>query len=305
MYAEAVNIGCNRALLKKTPSQKSKPHVVVFDLETTSCYLDSATICQIAAECDDKSFDVYVAPQQEIDPWATAVNHLTYRKGELHYKGKQVNTVCPEEALKKFIKWIPQNSVLVAHCNKRFDAQILVRCAQELELDKRLENRCYFSDTHPIFKEKLPGRISYSLMALVEQSLGDTDWEAHNAIDDVKVLRQLMTKTTVDYADLEKHSFTVDCVRNRIGIRATMWENLPTLFQLISEKVITQYMAEKIAKSGLTFGHLNTAFMEDEQFGLTRLLSEIQPDGKPRVTKTKRIIRNIASYFEEAQNNTE
>ncbi|XP_077990943.1 uncharacterized protein LOC144445274 [Glandiceps talaboti] len=214
-----------RPIADPVKSISHKTPVVVFDLDTTSLKRDTA-ICQIAAEYDGASFDTYVDPQQEFDDEASQINGFIYIEGQLFYKGDQVQTESLKAALKKFIEWIPQDSVLVAHNNKCFDALVLVRCAQICKLEKKLEEKCCFSDSLPIFREILRDQPRHSLQALAEEYLNVRDYrdQQFNAIEKTKMLRQLlMDDHTFDEVHLQNHSFTVDYARKMVAYK-DYWE---------------------------------------------------------------------------------
>ena len=69
-----------------------------------------------------------------------------------------------------------------------------------------------------------------------------------------------------------------------------------TLKPLEEHKAITMTMAGKIAKSGLHYDHLKTAFERNGFDGLASVLGE-SVDGTVRVTKQGKIIQNIFEYF--------
>ena len=70
-----------------------------------------------------------------------------------------------------------------------------------------------------------------------------------------------------------------------------------TLQPMISEKAISVGMASKAATSGLRLQHLKLAFQRDGADGLSHILRE-KFNGKPRVTKNRRIIAQICNYFQ-------
>ena len=71
---------------------------------------------------------------------------------------------------------------------------------------------------------------------------------------------------------------------------------LDTLQPLVLFKIITSHMAGKIAGTGLSMNHLELAYMRDGSDGLEALLTECV-DGKPRVTRNKKILAKIISFF--------
>ena len=55
-------------------------------------------------------------------------------------------------------------------------------------------------------------------------------------------------------------------------------------------------MAKKIASTGLGYGHLDTVFSRDGADALVAVLKE-QFNGKPRVTKDKKIVHSLVTHF--------
>jgi len=56
-------------------------------------------------------------------------------------------------------------------------------------------------------------------------------------------------------------------------------------------------MAEKVASSGLTLAHLQLAFQRGAADGISNVLME-RFQGKPRVTKNKRVVANMCNFFQ-------
>lgn len=69
--------------------------------------------------------------------------------------------------------------------------------------------------------------------------------------------------------------------------------NLDMLVPLVKQKVVTQAIGMKIAKSGLQLKHLQVACTRDI---LDKVRSE-KINGTPRVTSTKRIIMSIFDFL--------
>ena len=64
-----------------------------------------------------------------------------------------------------------------------------------------------------------------------------------------------------------------------------------------SDAVITDYMADKIAGSGLSYSNLRTAHERDAQHGIALLLSERSRNGRPRITANKKVIASSQAHF--------
>lgn len=71
---------------------------------------------------------------------------------------------------------------------------------------------------------------------------------------------------------------------------------MSTLSQLVSSKILSKFMPEKIAASGLCYQHLKLSFERNGYDGIESLFKELI-DGKPRVTRCKKIISAVFQHF--------
>ena len=65
---------------------------------------------------------------------------------------------------------------------------------------------------------------------------------------------------------------------------------------MIASKTASRCICEKIAKSGLVFNHLLLAFMRGGNEGVRSLFTELV-NGKPRVTRSTKIINAVSQYL--------
>lgn len=98
---------------------------------------------------------------------------------------------------------------------------------------------------------------------------------------------------------LPKYSFTWDYVTLCVQYSTMKNANLETLQPLLQNKIITNYMAGKIAGSGLSLDHLKLSFERDNDNGLYHLFAE-KVFGTVRVTSNKAIIQAIQNYLSQA-----
>lgn len=84
--------------------------------------------------------------------------------------------------------------------------------------------------------------------------------------------------------NIYKYNYNCDC-------------NMSTMSYLINEKILSSEMVKKIASSGLSLQHLKLTITRNGLEGLTQLFKEKLSDGKPRVTKLKRIIETVFTYL--------
>ncbi|XP_042889588.1 uncharacterized protein LOC122264646 [Penaeus japonicus] len=203
---------------KKEP-RKSKPKLeqmdindlqshtkVFFDLETTSLRIDCG-IVQIGAIDNNEEFSIYVIPTQRIDPRASAVTGLTFRRHTLEYRGQPVYAVTRSEALHKFLEWIQLRSpvILYAH-NATFDYRRFFHAIREENLVEAFKQHILgFVDTLAQFKVKFPKLPNYKQSTVVQMVLKKS-YDAHNASGDVKALMELYSVSKMD--EISKGSVT-------------------------------------------------------------------------------------------------
>ena len=89
---------------------------------------------------------------------------------------------------------------------------------------------------------------------------------------------------------IENHTFTTEFTINSfrqnsdINIKSETFSSVPS-------DVISKPVVKKIASSGLELSHLRLTYQHGNGEDVEQLLSEELSNGKPRVTKKKRIIR--------------
>lgn len=108
---------------------------------------------------------------------------------------------------------------------------------------------------------------------------------------------QTLSTSFISDTVLLKHSFTNSWVQRYIVYLSQKSEALRTLQPLICLKKISKSMAEKVAASGLTLEHLQLAYSRGGLDAISNVLIE-KFDGRVRVTRNKRVIKSICSYFQ-------
>lgn len=130
-----------------------------------------------------------------------------------------------------------------------------------------------FVDTLKLFNFVKPGLSSYWQENLCE-CLSGIVYTAHNAIGDVSALKTLVqsyfTSSELDKPDIQRCSVTVQSVIASYLYSCQIRLNLPSLQPLVARKISSQGIARKIAGSGLQFTHLQTAFNDDNQNGISK-----------------------------------
>ena len=75
-------------------------------------------------------------------------------------------------------------------------------------------------------------------------------------------------------------------------------QNVESLMILKYQKILSKGMIDRIAKSGLSLGHLKLAVSRCGLLGLQQLCKE-SVNGKPRVTNMTRIITKLFDYLKD------
>ena len=168
----------NETNLEKFRQYATGGRVVVFDTETTGCSRWDE-ICQIAAVeyvagVRARTFNMYVCPTCEMNPWAEGVHGLSLDFLSEH-------GLVPEEAMRQFFEFLGNDALLVAH-NNRFDMRMLNQECEKFDLCFAPEG-IETCDTLALAKCLRPGLRSYALANLIV-ALGIDGINSHDALDD-------------------------------------------------------------------------------------------------------------------------
>ena len=258
-------------------------------------------ITQISASHGDHTFDKYVLPTKPITKEASEATGLTCRDGQLLHHGQAVPAVTAFQALDFFLDFLEALDgpcILVGHNSKNFDSKVLLNNVHEYKLCPRLKLTCHgFSDSLTLFKEKYPSRKSekksYKQTDLCSDLLSHT-YEAHNAMADVKALQKLCSLATK--SEVLKSSFSIELVISSLKYAKCKKINAPSFQGMVSEKVISSNMVQKMAGSGLKMSHLQLAYARDPDRGIKNIFTETV-QGAARVTKNNKIIENVNTFF--------
>ncbi len=240
-----------------------------------------------------------MVPTQQITAGATKTTGISFKYGVLRYNKKPVEAVYQHQGLAKFITFLStiSNPILVGHNIKVFDLPILynnMSDQMESEFGKVVVG---FLDTLFLFRQLYPNRKNYTQPILVSDLLNKT-YSAHNALEDVKSLQQLVEKCTKN-DDHKTQLFTCKHIDDMAKYKAEVSQNTATLQQLLHANVLTEYMIQKMAKSGLKYAHLALVVKRSGKEGLDHLLREKTNEGKCRVTDKTKIIDKLYKYIVE------
>ncbi|MBP5321797.1 MAG: 3'-5' exonuclease [Kiritimatiellae bacterium] len=168
----------NAKTLPKLREYARSGRVVVFDTETTGGTRDDE-ICQIAAVeyvngVQTRTLSLYICPTCEMNPWAERVHGLSL--DFLFEHGIE-----PEEAMRRFFKFIGEDLLLVAH-NSAFDLRMLSQECGKFGLCFSPE-RVETCDSLALARHALPHLKSHALGYLIDY-LGIEGTNSHDALDD-------------------------------------------------------------------------------------------------------------------------
>jgi hypothetical protein len=139
--------------------------------------------------------------------------------------------------------------------------------------------------------------------------------QLHDASEDVRVLHYVIMRSAAMTSSgqlnrhlLSQHSFSVAYVLQSLAYGREKARFMSSWQPLVEEGVVSSYIAEKAAGSGLDFGVVREAYEEGGREGALRVLT--QPVRKEegggqweRVTKKKSILDNILTYLRDGGSN--
>ncbi|XP_063436421.1 uncharacterized protein LOC134717856 [Mytilus trossulus] len=157
------------------------------------------------------------------------------------------------------------------------------------------------------FKINTPDLKSFSQINLLK-SLLNCDYAAHDTLQDMTFLQKLMESSKIDFTDAKFSSatFTVPAALHSFDQSALCklnntfdnQLNLPTLLEIVDNKVLSIRKARKIAASNLNKASLLIAFSRGQENGLQQIFSEECGKG-PRVTRSSKIFHVVSKYISE------
>ena len=256
----------NYSQLTEIPSSVS---YVFFDLETTSLRKDCG-ITQIAGCHEDSKFNVFVLPDQAIDPAASKVTGIYVKDNELTHNGKVVPAFHTHEALKMFLAWLTDRSpvILCAHNAKNFDSSRLASNIKACGMSNQFLSVVKgYIDTLPFYKKVYPGRGGHKLADVVKKATGSANFAQHDAAADAAALQRAVFASTAASTNkpstfpsaLHPFSFSYMATMEQLNRDKACKQGISTLKHLTtkpSPAVLGLGMAKRIASSGLTMNHI-------------------------------------------------
>lgn len=288
--------------LSKTQIQQSP--VVYYDTETTS-RATNCEIIQLSAVSQEKFFDVYISPNGEIAPSASAVHGITIAYNESGRRGLSKNGVFLEtksklEAFSSFINFLQSvrcNSTLIVsgYNSDVFDTPRLLRVLSEMgKLHELLPQPIYFTDALPSVRKEAWLPKAKSLGVVFKAVTGET-FHAHDGLEDARALKKMMEhgKMTSCYKLMKEQARPLQQIAKEVDIKREVSLRIGTFSGNLKE-VLSSYMVQKIARSGLTYEMIKDVHDKLSTKGVVALLAG---QDKPRVTNKIDVISKIIMFL--------
>ena len=253
-------------------------------------------------------FNTFVKPKVPISKEAQQITGIVVNdSGSMTVHGEPVQYSSVTDAATDFITWLSryQNSVLVAHNGRRFDFPVFISMLERIgHVDKFCDTVLGCIDSLGVFKKVFPKESSYKQEELVRKFL-NTSYSAHDAMEDVNALGNLLFHANCSSDVLLKHSFSPMAVYNQRLFNREKYKHVDSLCPLVAAGAMKRTTAENIAGSGLNINHLQIIFRRDGEDGLSSVFTVKNSEGQPRVTHSKRVLEEVipklAAFFTNGQ----
>ncbi|XP_062575762.1 protein PML-like [Saccostrea cucullata] len=263
---------------------------MVFDLETTGLARTS-DIVQIAAVCGEREFNMYLTPQSPISLDASAATGLTFVGGVLKHNGKKVDHKEPFEGLQQFVEFLKTvdcKPILVGHNIQCFDLPVLMNQLVKCKLlDSFASTVTGFIDTLQVSRKSFSKDDvkDFKQVTLVNTFIGK-DYEAHNAIADVKALRELFEMKLLAL-----------CSANDV-FTLNYYTIKKSLEPLVKAKIVSSMISKKLIANSLSLSKLVLTHKRDPHNGLRNVFSEpLSGSKQPRISKSSNVINKLVEYL--------
>ena len=257
-------------------------------------------------------------------------------KRSLCHNGEPVKSITSDEALLSFIDYIARVSgmnedkldkvnnaknipVLIAHNAIVFDIPILLRTSTPAFRQALEQLNVHFGDSlvlaKQILKERHPAlrlpseQFCRAGLGSLYSALFDQSFPAHDALEDVKALRRVLfqSKLALTGEALVSKSNVISCETAfaHLQYHDSCYVRLQTfpgsIYDPVKDKgIIKKTIAKKIAGSGIAYQDILHLFRQAGREGIVAILS-LPPSTvrstKPRVTRNRRILNAICSFF--------
>ncbi|XP_066596946.1 uncharacterized protein [Prorops nasuta] len=295
------NCGTNHTLEKEKVVNKISAYnsiIVYFDLETSSLRID-CDILQISAISGERTFNVYILPQQEIDLEATKINGLHVMNYNLYLHDKLLQTCSQKEAIvsfHQFLSYWKKDCLLVAH-NASFDIPRLLRLISSCKMYNEYKFIAGFADSLPILRKILPHRKGpgkFRLSSLYEEFIKcdiyeDDDSHFHDAEFDVTVLQEIVLHFDIENDLISTSKMLQECV---IKINESCKIKASSQKLRLFKTIVSSGIIAKMAKADMRSEKLIEIYETEGEAQIVKLVSEII-NGKPRVSNNRSVLNKI------------
>ena len=241
----------------------------------------------------EKEFSTYVCPKLPISASAEKVTGIIlHNSGTMTVHGQEVHAEKLTVAIKEFCRWLKQHSgvFLIAHNGRKFDFPILMSALINIRCEALFfESILGLIDSISVLKKAFPAQSSYKQDELAKVFLG-TSYDAHNAMEDVRILGKLISHTKMDTHEIAAHSFPPSAVFNQLRFNREKAKNINSLHPLIAKGIIKMPTAENVAGSGLCLNHLFKIYQLEGEDGVRNTFICKNSEGQPRVTSMKKTL---------------
>ncbi|CAL8323183.1 unnamed protein product [Gadus morhua 'NCC'] len=203
------------SLEKSMEAEHAKRSLAFFDLETTGLG-HACEIVQLAAVSGCNSINLYTVPRCRMQSRAAKVTGFRVRRHRLFLNRQPVLTNSLKDVFLSFMAFLRMlgRPILIGHNIRRFDCPVLLRALDELDL--RVEFQSIITgclDTLPLARDicKDNGYKSFRQENLVRELLG-VDYDAHNALEDVRSLQALYWALQPTSQLISRHFFTLETI---------------------------------------------------------------------------------------------
>ncbi|CAG5109382.1 Protein of unknown function, partial [Cotesia congregata] len=246
-------------------------NLVFFYLETSG-FRKSDEILQIAASCKWRKFSVYINPTKIIDDKASAHTELKNINGDLYFHAKKVDSLPLKKALQSFLMFLkmsPKPCLLVAH-NVTFDKSHLLRSILKCSMGE------------------------YKLSELAKNHLNvNSDDKFHEALYDVEILEKLVSLTDNKHLFESSKSYR-ECLIHLKKLKQTA-SGMDCLSPL--KGVLSGHILRKMASQAIKYQDLINKYENGGINELIKFCEEPGSDNKPNITKDKRVLDKLCSFF--------
>lgn len=195
-----------------------------------------------------------------------------------------------------FLKMSPKPCLLVAH-NVTFDKSHLLRSILKCSMVSVFSKIAGFSDSLPLFKKNFTSKkISgeYKLSELAKNHLNvNSDDKFHEALYDVEIQEKLVSLTD------NKHLFESSKSYRKCLIHLKKLKKTASGMDCLSplKGVLSGHILRKMASQAIKYQDLINKYENGGTNELLKFCKEPGSDNKPNITKDKRVLDKLCSFF--------